>query len=91
MTDDKLTLALMLMGGLLLSPPPRDVLLAAILDCLEEFPDGLAEQVCTIDGREIFFICGPRNGNAIEVHVYERAEAEKLAGQPFVQGRPLFA
>jgi hypothetical protein len=90
-SDDEFTLALVIKGGLLLNPPPRDALMAAILDCLQDYPDGLAESIVTIDGREIFFICGPRSGNMIEVHVWQRDEIEAMADRPFVQGRPLFA
>jgi hypothetical protein len=77
-------------GELLLDPPPRDALSTEILDTLSRYPNGMAECIVEIDGRKLFFICGRREENTIQVDVWDRDEAEamyKNAGILFFKGR----
>jgi hypothetical protein len=86
---ETLQIALKTMGRLVLNPPPRDVLLDVIRDTLLEYPNGLAECIIDIDGRELFFIIGPRERGSVRVDVWERSEAEamfKSTNLPFFKG-----
>jgi hypothetical protein len=60
------------------NPPPAERLADEIANTLRDYPEGLAESIVDIDGRQIFFICGPRLKNTIEIHVWERDEIEAV-------------
>ena len=86
-----LKVALAIKGRLLISsPPPRDVLMSAIKNTLQNYPNGLAESIIEFEGgRQIFYVVGPRQGDTVPVDVWNRAEIDamyKRAGKTFFSG-----
>jgi hypothetical protein len=86
-----LKVALAIKGRLLISnPPPRAVLMSAIKNTLQNYPNGLAESIIEFEGgRQILYLIGPRQGDTVPVDVWNRAEIDamyKRAGKTFFSG-----
>jgi hypothetical protein len=67
----------------------RNLLMDAINDTLRRYPNGLAERIVEIGGRQLYYMIGPRERDIVRVDVWERHEIEanyQRAGNTFFNG-----